>query len=175
MNTKPTIIIAVDPDNKKNGFAMVDLKAKTVTHSQLDFWSCVDALYYNIDVKRILNRKILAVIEAGWHNVKSSWHVNYRDTRELASRKGYCVGLNHEVGILLHRYLKENFGKDEFIEIIDATPLRKCWKGPDGKITQEELSAIVQNAGLGKLGRTNQEERDAILLAITYAELPIRL
>lgn len=170
------MVIAIDPDNKLNGFAQIDLKAKTVTHFQYDFWACVDALWYALDYNRTIGRRTLIVVEAGWHNTKSSWHVGYKDTKELASRKGYCVGLNHEVGILLYQYLKKNIPDDEpNVELVEATPLRKCWKGKDGKITQDELSAILTNAGFGKLGRTNQEERDAILFAITYAELPIRL
>jgi hypothetical protein len=49
-------------------------------------------------------------------------------------------------------------------------PLTKCWHGKDRKITQAELEAIT-----GTAGRTNQEMRDAALLAWVEAGLPIRV
>lgn len=45
------------------------------------------------------------------------------------------------------------------------------WSGPDGKITHEELVAVT---GLKK-SRSNQEERDAALLAWRLAGLPLRI
>jgi hypothetical protein len=45
---------------------------------------------------------------------------------------------------------------------------RNIWRGKDGKITHEELAAFT-----GITGRTNQEERDAMLIAWNYANLPL--
>jgi hypothetical protein len=45
------------------------------------------------------------------------------------------------------------------------------WRGKDRKITQEELAAIVGQ----ELPRTNQEGRDAALLAWVMAGLPLKL
>ena len=42
------------------------------------------------------------------------------------------------------------------------------WKGKDGKITHDELAAFT-----GIMGRTNQEGRDAALLAWTWAGFPL--
>jgi hypothetical protein len=42
------------------------------------------------------------------------------------------------------------------------------WNGKDGKITHEELAAFT-----GLKGRTNQEERDAALIAWNYAGFPL--
>ncbi len=57
------------------------------------------------------------------------------------------------------------------IEAREAQPLVKCWKGSDRKITHEELDRIVG----GMPGRrSNQEERDALLLAWSRSGLPIR-
>jgi hypothetical protein len=55
------------------------------------------------------------------------------------------------------------------IEVIEKEPLRKIWKGPDGKITHTEITAIT---GWDKK-RSNQEERDAMLLAWDRSGLPI--
>ena len=55
-------------------------------------------------------------------------------------------------------------------EVIEQAPLRKCWKGRDGKITQIELNYFT-----GITGRTNQEARDAALIAWNFAGFPIRI
>ena len=49
-------------------------------------------------------------------------------------------------------------------------PLKKIWQGRDRKITAEELEQVT-----GKMIRTNQEGRDAALLAWTHADLPVQL
>jgi hypothetical protein len=49
-------------------------------------------------------------------------------------------------------------------------PLKKNWKGKDGKITHKELALFT-----GLTGRTNQEARDAGLIAWIFAGLPIRI
>jgi hypothetical protein len=75
------------------------------------------------------------------------------------------VGANAQVAkhlIALAKYFE--------LEVEEAKPLRKCWKGKDGKITAEELKMIT-----GFAGRTNQDARDAALLAWWYAGLPIKM
>jgi hypothetical protein len=51
------------------------------------------------------------------------------------------------------------------------------WKGRDGKITHEELQhlAIITDKTNHITNKTNQEARDAALLAWEYAGLPIRI
>lgn len=51
----------------------------------------------------------------------------------------------------------------------------KCWQGKDGKITHEELKRLCQMSGIEfNSPRSNQEERDSALLAITCSGLPIK-
>jgi hypothetical protein len=57
------------------------------------------------------------------------------------------------------------------IDVTPVAPLKKVWRGKDRKITQEELAAIIGQ----ELPRTNQEGRDAALLAWVMAGLPLRL
>jgi hypothetical protein len=57
------------------------------------------------------------------------------------------------------------------IDVIEQWPLKKCWKGPDGKITHAELAHFVP----GLPSRTNSEERDAILLMWNEATLPMKI
>ena len=50
-------------------------------------------------------------------------------------------------------------------------PLKKCWRGTGGKITQEELEYMT-----GKLDRrVSQDARDAALMAWWFAGLPIKV
>ena len=54
--------------------------------------------------------------------------------------------------------------------MIEQYPLRKIWKGKDGKITDEEIKAFMPI-----IERTNQEERDAALLAWNEAGFPMKI
>jgi hypothetical protein len=64
--------------------------------------------------------------------------------------------------------MKGSMADYEVVE--EVKPLKKCWKGRDGKITHEELARFT-----GLMGHTNQDGRDAALLAWVRAGLPIRL
>lgn len=57
------------------------------------------------------------------------------------------------------------------LTVDEVKPLRKCWRGREGKITHEELAQFIP--GLPK--RTTQDIRDAALLAWTYAGFPIKM
>jgi len=56
------------------------------------------------------------------------------------------------------------------LNVEEIKPLRKYWKGKDGKITPQELQSFT-----GFKGRSNQDGRDAALIAWVYAGLPIRI
>jgi hypothetical protein len=104
----------------------------------------------------------IVIVEAGWLN-HSNWHTNKHDNVRTASMKGAAIGRNHEIGrkiIEVCEYHK--------IDVLPVRPLRKIWKGTNGKITQDELEQIT-----GIKGKTNQDGRDAALLAWVFAELPI--
>ena len=58
--------------------------------------------------------------------------------------------------------LKNEWTEEEIRKLIEDNP--------GLKITADELQQIT-----GLIGRTNQESRDAVLLAWCYANLPIRL
>lgn len=105
------------------------------------------------------------IIEGGWLN-ESNWHVRGKGmTVAKAAAIGRSVGMNHQTGILIAQ-ICESYG----IPYEVVRPLPKRWKGKDGKITAEELAYFT-----GYEKRTNQDERDAILLAWTHAGLPIKM
>lgn len=157
-------IIAIDPDVEKSGVAYLIRNTKRLSLHSLSFPLLLDYLQ---GAKRELdkrNESLIVVIEAGWL-IQSNWHLKRNDNKHVASAKGNSAGRNHETGRKIVEMCK-HYG----IEVLPILPLKKCWKGKDGKITQEELAYFT-----GITGRTNQDARDAALIAWNYAGLPIRV
>lgn len=155
-------IIAIDPDCEKSGYAILDTKIRKMTIVALNFPAVLDA-FYNLSPTRKANT--LVVVEAGWLNT-SHWHLKKGDSGRMAATKGNAVGRNHETG----RKLVE-MAKHIGLEVKEIKPLKKVWKGKDGKITHDELSYFIP----GLAARSNQEMRDAALIAWVEAGLPIRV
>lgn len=159
---KYDVIIGIDPDVEKSGVAFLEVQSRKLEVSSLRF---PDLLSYLRFCKAEASGTAFAVvIEAGWLN-RSNWHFSPRDSRAKCAEIGRAAGRNHQTGILIAE-MCEAMG----IEFHLQKPLVKVWKGRDGKITHAELSAFT-----GIMGRTNQDGRDAALLAWTFAGLPIRL
>lgn len=155
-------IIAIDPDVSESGVAILRPATKSLSVYKMNF---PDVLDYIREQKRIAegaDETILVVIEASWM-IKGNWHLSSWERKQRAASKGYDVGRNHEVGRKIGEVCR-HIG----IELLECIPLRKCWRGTDGKITQEELASFT-----GLSGRTNQDQRDAALLAWVIAGLPI--
>lgn len=152
------VIIAIDPDVDKNGVALLNVKTKQLVVKTLTFAPTLDYVEVAHAKAKMQKQNFLVVVEGGWLN-RSHWHINRERSRFHAAAIGNAVGRNHETGI----HLCEVF-KYKGIPLVIRPPLRKCWKGHDRKITAEELNCITkQNI------RTNQEGRDAVLLAWTEA------
>ena len=156
-------VIGIDPDVDKSGFALLDCEAREFrTVTALSFPEMVDK-FAELGASLIEGKEITLVLEDS--DVSTNWHYNSRDSKAVCAAKGRSVGLCHATA----RHLKEcaeNFG----LEVVMMKPLRKFWKGRDGKITHEEAAYFMR--GLPK--QTNQEGRDAALLAWAYADYPIR-
>ena len=165
MKQKPDLIIAIDPDVDHSGVAVLSVATRRIKTSSMSFPDLMDYLQscWNTEVNEGKSLKI--VVEAGWLN-QSHWHLTARDTARLAAAKGNAAGRNHEVGRKIVE-MARHYGLD----VDEVKPLRKCWRGRDGKITHEELSQFVP----GLPARTSQDIRDACLLAWTYAGFPIRI
>ena len=80
------------------------------------------------------------------------------------------VGANHETGRKIVEMLVHWGIEHEVIH-----PLKKCWKGRDGKITLAELNSLLRGMGIREMGRCNQDVRDAVLIALTCSGLPMRM
>lgn len=160
---KPDVIIGIDPDVEKSGVCTLQPKTRELTFGKMDFPNVIEAIKATRDMMG-KDEKLVVVVEAGWMN-RSNWHLAHFDSKAIAAAKGYDVGRNHETG----RKIVE-FCKFLGVRVVEHIPLVKGWKGKDGKITHEELAYFT---GITK--RTNQDERDAILLAWHYASLPVRI
>jgi hypothetical protein len=154
-------IIAVDPDTDKSGVAFLEVATRKLEVSSLTFPDLLNYLQFAKKVRDERNQSVIVVVEAGWLNVKSNWHTaNDRAGQRIAKN----TGANHQVGKLIIEMCRY-YG----LEVVEQRPLKKCWKGRDGKITHDELAAFT-----GLMGRTGQEGRDAVLIAWVYAGLPVK-
>lgn len=168
--TKPDIVIGIDPDADKNGVATLFRESRLLRATALTFPETLDYIRYAQSQARANGQTLRVIIEAGWLN-KTHWHVSYSDSRQAAAAKGNAVGRNHETG----RKIAEMCQHWEIPhELMKPLALKaggvNLWQGKDGKITAEELTEIT-----GLKGRTNQEARDAALIAWTWAGLPVSI
>jgi hypothetical protein len=162
MRTNADIIIGIDPDVNKSGVAR--LEGNRVELSSLSFPMLIDFLMRLKGAELNGGPRAVIVVEASW-KISHNWHAHRGDSKGTVARKGNDAGRCHEVGrkiVECARY----YGLD----VVEKLPLKKIWKGKDGKITHDEIKAFMPISG-----RTNQEERDAALLAWDYAGLPIRI
>ncbi len=156
-------IIAIDPDVEKNGVAHLIKQEKKLAATVLNFVETVEYLKLIKETFVDKEQKVIVVVEAGWLN-QGNYHLGFRDSTRLAAAKGVSVGRNQQVG---HDIV--DMARHIGFEVQELRPLKKCWKGKDGKITHDELKEITGIAAK----RSNQEERDAALIAWVFAGLPI--
>ncbi len=156
------IIVAIDPDREKSGVAVLHTQSKEVSVVGLSFPNLVDFISNLSEDAKSRNKSLKVFVEGGWLVKKSNYHA-YQGHR--AEKIAKDVGANHETGRKIVEMLDH-----KGVEVEVVHPLKKCWKGMDGKITHEELSQFVNIKS-----RTNQDERDAVLLAWVIAGFPIKL
>lgn len=151
------IVIGIDPDVDKSGIAQLDNESKQMQVSALPFPLLCAYLQKEKASAEQSGKSIVVLIEAGWLN-HSNWHLIRGMTIQKAAQIGNATGRNHETGRKIAE-MCHYFG----ITYKLIKPLKKMWKGADGKITAEEFSRIT-----GCTSRTNQEMRDAGLIAYFY-------
>jgi len=162
---RPDIIIGIDPDVDKSGVAALNCGTKSVKVGRKRFPDLIDSLRGVRDDAKKNNIPVLVVVEASWL-ISHNWHTSHSRSVAAIAKTGYNVGRNHQVGMLIVECCKA-MG----LEVKEQMPLKKVWKGADGKITHEELSWFIVD--LPK--QTNNEERDAALLAWNEANFPIKV
>lgn len=164
MKNKYQHIIGIDPDVEKSGLALLDTETRKIEFSSFRFPELLDYLQKIKQVYIEQNQSLIVVVEAGWMNSISNYH--YSKNARSGQRISKNVGANHEVGKIIIKMCQHYK-----IDVEAMKPLKKCWKGKDRKITHDEIQSFT---GI-KSTRSNQEERDAILLAWVYVGFPIRI
>lgn len=153
---KYDFIIGIDPDTEKSGIAVLNTSNKEVELLSKTFPETIEFLKWFSET----HSNFIIVVEAGWKVKKSNYHkINGRPGEKISKD----VGSNHITGKLIIEMLEYHK-----IPVIEHYPLKKLWKGPKGKITHEEISNFMKFPK-----RSNQEVRDAALLAWCYADFPI--
>lgn len=154
MANSKKVIVAIDPDVQQSGVAQI--QDGVISVSRMSLIGIVEYL----QTLKICYSHLTVVVEAGWKN-KATWHL-FQVSNAKAAFIGRAVGANHTIGKQIVEVCK-HFG----INVVEQKPLRKRWSGSNGKITHEELAEVLKTYKLqGFLKRTNQDERDAALLAL---------
>ena len=166
---KVECVIGIDPDVEKSGCAYLEVATRRLEISSLSFPDLLDYLRYVKRQAEVAQKNFRVIIEAGWLN-KAHWHLMPKDTKAVAAAKGNHAGRNHETG----RKIAEMCDHWQIpFELVKPLALKvggvNLWQGKDGKITHEELATFT-----GIMGKTNQEGRDAALIAWEWAGLPIK-
>lgn len=155
-------IIGIDPDVERNGYAFIDMDTRKVKVETVSMPHLIELITILQATANAAGKKLTVYVEAGWLN-QSNWHLDWRDNKMKAAAIGKSQGRNEQRGRDICELLTYRG-----ITVVQVPPLKKIWKGKDRKITHDELTAIV-----GKIEHTNQEGRDAALLAWVNAGLPI--
>ena len=155
-------IIGIDPDVDKSGIANLNTDTRDIVVTKLDFPNLIDYLLHVDRLTRANNKTMIVVVEASWLVSKSNYHAHYGKAGDAISRK---VGENHQTGKLIVEMCKHHN-----IEVESMYPLKKMWRGRDGKITADELRQVC-----GVKCQTNQEMRDACLIAWCFGNFPLSM
>lgn len=161
---KHDVLISVDPDIEKSGFAYLDVNTREISLFSYTFPELVKSCETIRKELESEGKRLKIIVEAGWIN-SSNWHLMPYFSKSMCCEIGRRTGENHGTGKIIVYYLKD-LGYD----VEEVRPLRKCWKSKDGKITADEFKEIT---GYDK--RCNSDMRDAGLLAWVYAGFPIRM
>lgn len=136
-------LVGIDPDLLKCGFAVWDKERRILEdYGTKGFWDLIEFISKHNDGYKY-------IVEAGWLNKKSNWHLQELGTR--SEKIAYRVGQNHTVGLLIEEYLKRNDVKYELV------------RPKKSKIKKEEFIKIT-----GISQRINQDVRDAIMLVYGF-------
>lgn len=162
------VIIGIDPDVTRSGIAVLEMPSRRLRATALPFADLVDCIRTEQRRCEVSGVPLAVVVEAGWLN-RGNWHITRYDRPQAAAAKGAGVGRNQQVGILLLELLRHwQIPCHELRPLPLKVGRIPLWHGRDGKITAEDVKRVT-----GYSKPTNQEARDAILLAWSMAGLPM--
>ena len=176
---KKSLLIGIDPDTEASGWAVVNLNDRTIHLDTMPFLRVLDQLnFFEVlcSLHELRGEKVCAyrfVLEDIW-STAHNWHASPKDNHRVVAKKGYSLGRCAMVGELLRDAIQ---AKD--FPLICQKPLLKHWRGAGGKVSHSEILGVCRRHNLtlpkSKQARTNQEERDALLLAIHHIATPTKL
>jgi len=142
-----SIVIGIDPDAGKSGFAVWSYEGQRFKEiKSLSFFDIIDYLKANIYLVRLVR------IEAGWLNKKSNWH--FGGIGRIGDKISLSIGKNQTVGKLIAEYCARMTILVEFVKPLGT------------KFVTSEI--FNQTTGWDK--KTNQDSRDAAMLVWRYGE-----
>lgn len=164
------MIIGIDPDCDKSGVATLNIHTRNMKVECMSFSTLLEYL----QALKTTDMIITIYVEAGWLKSTANFHKGYYDKNGVYHKNSDKVnenisnrnGRNHETGRKIIEMIKY-YG----LNSIECYPLVKCWSGKDGKITQREIIQFIPD--FPKV--SNQEMRDAALIAWDKAGFPIRV
>lgn len=140
-------VMAIDPDVDDSGVAIYH-KGDGISFTKWPQPRITEFIRSNAS-------SLYVIVEAGYLNKTPNFHGgNFKVSQNIAAK----VGRNWQVAYSIIEYCKYYHA-----EYKEQKPLAKIWRG--GKISEEELNrCILKPRGISPIKRTNQDERDAILL-----------
>ena len=167
------LIIGIDPDTSKSGYCEIMITDDNILlqYGAYSFPEIVMEIFKRIkdyqDIGSLLY-DIEIYVEAGWLVKPSNYHTPNYAKRGVSDTIANGVGRNAETGRKIIEMAKY-YG----LNVFEAYPLKKIW-GADHrqKISAKELKILT--GGLVST-QTNQETRDAILLAWDKSGLPMKM
>ena len=155
-------MIGIDPDSDKCGVAIYRPEPNTmqlINMTPVELMEWLNKFHSEEGIRKVY-------IEAS-HKTTSNWHTCSHDKPSVAAKKGYDVGLCHEVGILLVDHCRHYN-----IPFEEVLPLAKIWGGKDRKCRHEDLLRALSPRHIAlccpNMTRSNQELRDAALLILGH-------
>jgi len=141
------LLIGIDPDCDRSGVAIKYLNEKVFDLKLFSFFDLLDFL----ESKKDLIKEVR--VEASWL-ISFNYTAQFGFNNAVKNKISNKVGENHNVGKLIVEFCKR-----KQIIFKEVRPLKKKWKGTNGKISKKEFVELT-----GWKGPASQEERDAYLL-----------
>ena len=167
------LIIGIDPDTSKSGYCEIMIWGNDIylQYGAYSFAEIVMDIFKKIKDHKALSSRTYDIeiyVEAGWLVKPSNYHSPYYAKKSVSDTISNGVGRNAETGRKIIEMAKY-YG----LNVIEAYPLKKIW-GADHrqKISAKELKILT--GGLVST-QTNQDTRDAILLAWDKSGLPMKM
>lgn len=147
------LIVGIDGDLTKSGVGIYNKQTKQISYLTLSFF---DLHRWFIENKENI---IQVKIEGGW--LRKIANFRFTKIQKVSNEISRRVGENHAVGKLIVEMCE-----DLKINHKISQPLNKKWKGTGGKITHTELENLLKPMGIIISKKSNQENRDAILICL---------